>query len=161
MFTSPLPPLWYHNPRGHLGKRAVIPPDTCQPTSHKGLSCVTPNDIAWQDQSWATLYPILPPGEVGRTMLIASDPPRARREIAFIRCNNGMELFNGKLVAAMCTDPSRSLCPCACGEMMWLESYLVTSPETIPNKCRGCSHSQPSHISQPSSYKNTCLDPTT
>lgn len=73
-------------------------PDTCQPTSHQGLSCVTPDDAAHQDQSWATLHPILPPGEVGRTMLIASDPPRS--------WSNGMDLFNGEHVAATCTNPS-------------------------------------------------------
>lgn len=81
-------------------------PDTCQPTSHQGLSCVTPDDIAWQDQLWATLHPVLPAGEVGRTMLIASDPPRSRGEVAFIQCSKGTDLFSGEHVAATCTNPS-------------------------------------------------------
>lgn len=79
--------------------------DTCQQTSHQGLSCVTPNDIVWQDQSLATLHPILPSGEVGRTMLIGFDPVISRGEIAFIWCNVPHQ-FSRKQGAAMHISPS-------------------------------------------------------
>lgn len=98
--------LWRtHNPPGHVGKHTMILPDTCQQTSHQGLSCVTPNDIAWQDQSLATLQPILSSGEVGRTMLIGSDPPRLWGEIAFIQCSVP-DLFKRNWGAATHLTPS-------------------------------------------------------
>lgn len=98
--------LWLtHNPPEHVGKRAMILPDTCQQTSHQGLSCVAPNDTAWQDQSLATLHPLLAPGEAGRTMLIGSDPPNQGGEIVFIWCNVP-GLFNRNQGAAVHMGPS-------------------------------------------------------
>lgn len=133
----------------------MILPDTCQPTSHQGLSCVTPDDIAWQDQSWATLHPILPPGEVGRTMLIASDPPRSQREIAFIRCNN--RSVQWKIHCCNMHKPFQCLYKMAeafalvfvvrgCGTRVTGSAHL----KLFPVNTGACSYSQPSHISQPS-----------
>lgn len=118
--------LWHtQNTLGHVGKHAMILADTCQQTSHQGLSCVTPNDTAWQDQSLATLHPILPLGEVGRAMLICPDPTRLRGKIAFIWCSV-LDLLNRNQGAAQ--KPFHCICKmaeCVCAGCINLYAYVL------------------------------------
>jgi len=145
----------------------MILPDTCQQTSHQGLSCVTPNDIAWQDQSLATLHPILPSGQVGRTMLIGSDSPRLRGEVAFIQCNNAGSV-QYKPGCCNAHKPFQCLYKMAearvCAHVMRRHDTRVrwaTHLNLLQTNARASSHSQ--HLEHFSSclwcYKNMCLDP--
>lgn len=145
----------------------MILPDICQQTSHQGLSCVTPDDAARQDQSWATLHPVLPPGEVGRTMLIGSDPPRSRGKSPSPDaatgqiCSMETTLLQRAQTPPVPAQDGRSLCLCACGEMMWHKSCMSSSPGAISNKYRSIFPSTaltyfPAWLW---GYKNMCLDP--
>lgn len=126
----------------------MILPDTCQPTSHQGLSCVTLDDTAWQDQSWATLHPILPPGEVGRTMLIASDPPRSQRKLAFIQCSS----ITVQWKTRCCNVHKPLLYKMALMLVVtWCSTRVAWSAhlKLFPINTGAHSHSRPSHIFQP------------